>query len=116
MPILINGERVSFTGGGPGATPRESQSIDIQGEETSEVRLTELDQDDPKGRYRLRVEDSCLLIQRATAANWESAETLITIGTGGVVIELPEDDTGDALELLLLEVRELRQLVDLVLG
>ena len=79
MPLLINGERVAIT---DSATERAATgwTMEITGEATGELRLTELDQADPAGRYRLRVETDILRLQRSTGAAWASNRSYLEVG------------------------------------
>ena len=80
MAILVNGEQVQL------AEPVDETAFEITGA-APEYRLTETDQADPAGRFRLRVEGDQLLIQRAATAEWATATTILTLdGAGASVI------------------------------
>lgn len=85
MPLIYNGEPVQIAEG-PAADDRTDEVIEIAGVITAELRLTELDQVDPAGRYRLQVSGDQLLIQRAASADWATATTLLTITSTGVTL------------------------------
>lgn len=75
MPLRVNGETFIV------AEPQlnTNVSFEVAGSDTAEYRLTELDKVDPIGRYRFRVADDTLYIQRATAANWADAKNIMTL-------------------------------------
>lgn len=90
--LLYNGEPVQIAEG-PGVDDDTTAIWEIQGSAIAELRITELDQADPAGRYRLRVEGDQLLIQRAATANWATATTLAVMDADGF---LPgADNTGN---------------------
>jgi hypothetical protein len=114
MPILIN-ENVVQVEVDP-TRVRTTVSFDVQGADTAELRLTELDQSDPEGRYRFRVVDKALQVERATAANWGDFAVMISISQDGVTLDLPSDEVFEALQALYLETSRLREVVELVLA
>lgn len=113
MPILVNESFVALEDD-PTQKPRATVSMDVQGPDTAEYRLTETNQSDPVGRFRFRVIDRELRIERATAANWASSETMITVSADGVTFVTPSDNQLDALQALLLEVTLLGEVVELL--
>lgn len=73
-------------------------SYEIEGKATAELRLTELDQVEPAGYYRLRVETDKLLVQRAAKTvskgdwrDWVDATTLVEMSPTGIVFRVPID-------------------------
>ena len=81
--ILVNGEPATIVDG-PATRDDTDDSFEVAGDATSELRLTELDQADPAGRFRFRVSGDQLLIQRAASADWATATTVLTIsGSAG---------------------------------
>lgn len=93
MALLYNGEAVQIAEG-PAIEAVTAESWDIQGAATAELRLTELDQTGPAGRFRLQVSGDQLFIQRGAGDAvdpWSSATTLLTIDDTGVRVEYPDD-------------------------
>lgn len=84
MALIYNGERVAVA---DSAAVRDltGDYLEIAGELTSELRLTELDQADPAGRYRWQVTGDTLVLQRAATAAWATATTLLTINSGTIL-------------------------------
>lgn len=114
MPLRVNGEVVRLAQGTPDV---EEDVLEIESKTDPQVRLTELDQVDPKGRYRFRVSGDTLQVQRATKPKWADWETFIAISDSeGVVMDLTDDDLEEALQVLLLETVRLRELLSLAFG
>ena len=88
MPYRVNGEIISLA---DSAADRADTGYDfeIEGSATAALMLTEADQVDPAGRYRLIVTGDLLLIQRAASGAWATAETLHTFNT---VVQSVGDD------------------------
>ena len=97
MGYRVNGEL--FT---PANSPLQRDetnvSYEVEGRATAEVRLTELDQVEPAGYYRTRVEGDRFIIQRAlkTVAkgdwrDWVEAQTLLEISRSGISFNVPID-------------------------
>lgn len=88
MSILVNGEPVSLASGGvhDNATV---ESFDVQGRASAEIRLTELDQVDPAGRFRLIATADAIKIERAATADWATATDLLQIELGQTIY--PDD-------------------------
>jgi len=105
MTLRINGEIVQLA---EGATQQAdtTYSMDLQGIATAELRLTELDQADPLGRFRLRVRDGELVFERSIEADWADSEVMLTIGTAGVdSVNWSDEGLIELLELFELAVR-----------
>ena len=66
--------------------------LEIEGPAAAEVRLTELDQADPAGRYRFLASGDAVAIQRAASAAWATAQTLITFTGGAAPSMAPAGD------------------------
>lgn len=113
MPILINLQAVQLEQDSE-REPRSAVIFDLQGAGTAEYRLTELDQADPVGRYRLQVTGGALEIHRATAANWADYEVMVTVDADGVTLDTPDDQQLQALQALHFEIAQLRDVVDLL--
>ncbi len=61
-----------------------------------ELRLTEEDQTDPAGRYRIKVEGDSIIIERAATASWATDTDLLTIASDGGLtfaggLSIPDD-------------------------
>ncbi len=76
--LLVNGEVVTIADS-VAQQDDTSQTWEISGQATAELRLTERDQADPAGRYRFRVSGDQLLIERAASALWATATTLFSV-------------------------------------
>ena len=90
MALIYNGEVVNVA---DSALVRDALAdyLEVQGDTTASLRLTELDQADPAGRYRLLVTGDRLLFQRAATASWATATTLFAIDATGAGISYPDD-------------------------
>ena len=74
-------------------------SLEMEGRVSAELRLTELDEVEPAGYYRLRVDKDKLLIQRAASTvlrgdtwrDWVDATTLMELSGTGVIFKVPID-------------------------
>ena len=115
MPLLVNQQRVSLESDA-GLIPRTEVSWEVEGPDAAELRLTESNQGSISGHWRLRAADGCLVIQRATAVDWATHETMITLCTTGVGLDTVGDDVGEALEVLLMKMTELREFLELVVA
>jgi len=86
MPLLINGEAIQIIQG-PSVDNDTTWTFDIQATAQVELRLTELEQTDPAGRFRLLVNGDQLLLQRAASALWATATTIMTLdGATGALL------------------------------
>lgn len=116
MALKINGQIVQL------ASPDNDIIIELDNSEDRdtnvEFRLSNLDQADPAGRFRMRVNGDALEFQRATLPDWADAATLITIDGAdqSVVLELPDDDQLSLLQQVLVELQQLRTLIDMATG
>ena len=100
MPLRINGESFQVA---DSHLQRDATTwiFEVEGRKAAEVRLTERDQIEPGGYYRLRVEGDKLLIQRAattilagnTWGDWVDATTLMELSATEVAIKVPIDLT-----------------------
>ena len=98
MALRINGEgfQVSDSHLQRDAT---GVALEVEGRASAELRLTELDQTEPAGYYRLRVNGDKLLVQRAskttlkgaTWRDWVDADTLMEISKAEVSFKVPID-------------------------
>lgn len=90
MALRINGEIVTIA---ESAAERASTGyyLEIDGSATVELRLAELDQADPAGRYRLQVSGDGLRVQRSAAAAWGSATTFAAWATSGQLTQTIAD-------------------------
>ena len=94
MPMKINGESFTVADSDRQRTAREV-AFDVAGRDSGEVRITDLGEIDPAGRYRWRSEGDKLLLQRANAATpdgeylWPSALTLVEVGKDEVGFKVP---------------------------
>ena len=113
--LKVNGEAIALADG-PLQRADKSFSWEIEGKETAELILAELDETDPAGRFRLLVEGNQLLFQRATLKDWGAAETLITMDSKGVILDPGLDEMEHYLGVLLNEVVGLRSLLELLTG
>ena len=98
MSLRINGEGFSVADSTRQRDATEL-ALEVEGRAAAELRLTEVDQVEPAGRYRLRVNGDVLLIQRADFTQtpgeylWPSALTLMELSSTGVVFKVPIDLT-----------------------
>ena len=97
MGFRVNGELFTVANS-PLQRDETGVSYEIEGRAAAEVRLTELDQVEPAGYYRTRVEGDKFLIQRAlkTVAkgdwrDWVEAMTLLEISKTGASFKVPID-------------------------
>lgn len=97
MGFRVNGE-LFIVAHSPLQRDETGVSYEVEGRATAEVRLTELDQVEPAGYYRTRVEGDKFLIQRAlkTVArgdwrDWVDALTLLEISKSGISFNVPID-------------------------
>mgnify|MGYP001591069873 FL=1 len=92
MAFRVNGELFVIASS---ALQRDqaAQSLDVEGAASAEYRLTELDQIDPAGRYRVQVQDDALHFQRAASPLWATALELMTLSRTGLVLSVPLDLT-----------------------
>ena len=72
MGLLINGDPVVLASGGAQDTTT-AFVWEIEGSASAQYRLPELDQLDPKGRWRIHATGNQLLLEGAGAAKWASA-------------------------------------------
>ena len=70
-----------------GGSVQVLKDLDIRGT-LPELYLTETDQADPAGRYRLQVTGDVLKIQRAATANWATATDLISLKSTQMAFDL----------------------------
>lgn len=93
MPFRINGELFAIVQSSKERAEQEP-AFEVEGLETAESRLSELDEIDPAGRFRLRVQDDKLYFQRAALPAWKAATNLLTLSseeaTFGVPLDLSE--------------------------
>ena len=85
MPVLYNNEEVTIADGAA-VRDRTAEIWEIQGVLTAEYRLTELDQVDPAGRFRIVVSADVLEIQHALTAEWATDTPLFSFSSTGVVV------------------------------
>mgnify|MGYP001559846156 CR=1 FL=1 len=78
MPLLINDDPVVIASGGAQDTTT-TYIWEIQGTGSAQYRLTELDQLDPKGRWRIHATGNQLLLEGAGAAKWASAISYLVL-------------------------------------
>lgn len=109
MALLINNEPIALVQGA-GQRAIKTFTWEVEGKESAEARWTELDQEDPAGRYRVRVQDDKLRFERATLADWADYRALMTVTASGVVLEV-DQTLEELLAMLLYEVSELNTLV-----
>lgn len=98
MGTRINGELFTVAN-----SPRQRDltevHYEVEGSAAAELRLTELDQVEPAGYYRIRVQGDKLLFQRAAktvlgAENWRDwvdADTLLEMSKTGAIFKVPID-------------------------
>lgn len=90
MAFRINGELFAVVSG-PAEDAVTSASFEVEGSVTAEYRLTELDQTDPAGRFRIRASGDKLVFQRAALSRWREATDLLTISDEEIVAHVPLD-------------------------
>ena len=97
MGFRVNGELFTIANS-PLQRDETAVSYEVEGRATAEVRLTELDQVEPAGYYRTRVEGDKFLIQRALKTvskgdwrDWVDAMTLLEISRSGISFNVPID-------------------------
>lgn len=89
MAIRVNGELVTVASGGA-IDDASADSFEVEGEATAELRLTELDQADPAGRFRILVSGDAITIERAASAGWASSTVLWSASAVGFLV--PDDE------------------------
>lgn len=99
MPLRINGE--SFL---PADSTRQRDAsdvaLDVEGRTAADVRITDLGETAPAGRYRIRSSADKLLIQRQGSVLadgeylWPSAITLMEFSKDEVAFKVPLDLSG----------------------
>lgn len=123
MGLTYNGEGVTIADSAE-LRANTAPYWEVRGKDSAELRLTEQDQEDPAGRYRIRVEDDTLLFQRASesasagitdAAQRVPWKTFVTIDSGGVTIDPLNEDQSQYLQVLLMYVQEVREMVQAAL-
>ena len=98
MPLRINGEGFTVADSTRQRDATEL-ALEVEGRAAAELRLTELDQVEPAGRYRLRVNGDKVLFQRATTILapgeylWPGALTLMELSKDEVAFKVPVDLT-----------------------
>ena len=95
--ILYNGEPVTIADSPP-VRATTAEVWEIAGELTAEYRLTELDQADPAGRYRWRVQGDTVVLQRAASAGWATSSTFLTITNTGAIYYGSTQETISAMD------------------
>ena len=130
MPVYYNGELITLASGAP-VDDATTGSWEIRGDSIVDLYLTEFDQTDPAGRFRLRVTGDELLLQRADLATdgvstvpdkvglpqarrTQRYVTHLTIKSTGPYITIGGIDVN--LAELALEVDQLREYLQLVVG
>jgi hypothetical protein len=114
LEILINGEPIRLADSARERADVEG-SFELRAVQSVELRLTEADQKDPAGRYRLLVTSDELLVQRSIEeAGWEKPVTMFKVvsedsdaatGSHGVgLVAFNEDALDDLLQKLILQV------------
>ena len=90
MPLRVNGEAFSVA---DSHVQRDAVAVsfEVEGRQSAETRWTELDQEDPKGRYRAKVNGDELVFQRATAPAWAAAVDIMTLRKDGLAFHVPLD-------------------------
>lgn len=83
MALKINGEVVQFTSNGPDTIIEIDNSDDRSAD--VELRLTDVNEADPSGRFRIRVSGDTLEIHGATnRAGWLDDTTLLAFDRTGI--------------------------------
>lgn len=114
MPLTYNG--ASFTVVDSAEIRAERHDwFEVSGDATAEYRVTELDQDDPKGRYRWRVEDDVLMVQKKQTIVGDTWKTYIQIDKDGVTLDALNDDQSTLLQVMLMYMQEIREMLELAL-
>ena len=101
MGFRVNGELFTIATG-PRQQDATNVSLEVEGQATAEVRLTELDQPGPEngaGYYRTRVEGDTLLFQRALKTapgaegwrDWVDPLTIMSLSKTGIGFHVPFD-------------------------
>ena len=125
MAIKINGQVIQLVQNVEGTdadTIIEIDNSDGIGN-LPQVRITDVNETDPAGRFRLIVSGDTIELQGSTKANWETSRTLLKFDRNGQTAALiTEDGMIDLLDQLVLHVMggsgmtvKLRQLFELVL-
>jgi hypothetical protein len=115
MGLRINGDAVVIASGGAQDTTT-AYVWEIEGSDSAEYRLTELDQADPKGRWRLRAAGNQLLFESAALARWGRATAYITfdqatnkVRFGQHLVASSGKDVGDELQTLADRIDEMAE-------
>lgn len=90
MAFRVNGELFSVADS-PLQRDQPDQSFEVEGAASAEYRLSELDQIDPAGRYRVLVQDDVLHFQRAASPLWATAVDLMTLSRRELIVNVPLD-------------------------
>lgn len=103
MPILYNNQPIKLIDHEPnyGTSPAypdeigvpadDIGSFDIQGSTIAQLRLTELDQADPAGRFRLIATGDTVEMQRRSLANSWASPTTMAVWTAGGGFAIPDN-------------------------
>ena len=115
MGLKINGDPVVIASGGSQDTTT-AYVWEIEGAASAEYRLTELDQLDPKGRWRFRASGNELLIEGAALPRWAGADLYIRldqatrkVSLGQHLVASSGQDVGDTLQTLADRIDEMAQ-------
>lgn len=115
MGLKINGDPVVIASGGRQDTAT-AYIWEIEGAASAQYRLTELDQLDPKGRWRLHATGNQLCFDAAGAPNWVAALPFLALdwNTQKVLVKQhlvasSGKDVGDELGVLAERIDELAQ-------
>ena len=115
MALTYNGEIVSLADS-PAARAENEPYWEVRGRAAAEYRLTELDQEDPAGRYRTRVEGGAYLLQRktGTAANGgvETWKTYLSLDEEGLFLEPLNVNQSQLLEAMWQYLKEIREVLE----
>jgi hypothetical protein len=128
MKMLVNGRSFTLVAD-PGFDAITEDFFEVRGDEIVELRLTELDEDGPAGRFRWRVVDDELILQKATyrvgdpnikgearqEAYWTDYDELARFNSAGATLDLDQDNQISVLEEILESLKLQRELVMSVL-
>ena len=106
MALKVNGEYIRLVDS-PVSNALTTDSFELEGESTAELRLTELDQTDPAGRWRFRLTGDALQLERAAQASWVDSNVFLKVTSEGVdLVNLSDDGVADLLERVLLNLEQ----------
>ena len=110
MAVTYNGQSVSLAESKELRDAREFY-WEVKGQDAAEFRLTEEGQEDPKGRFRTRVEGDVWMLQKKTEAP-DTWKTYITLDSEGLFLEPLNTSQSELLEAMWQYLKEIREVLE----